>query len=105
MSKYKVLSASVQVDNSGDAEREYAIRAQFATQNGELTGIDSGIVEKEGVNLAYFNKNFGGENNMNVTFYGEAADNAETQCEVTAAVNTFITEATAIAVKEAEEEN
>lgn len=104
--KYKVESANLRVSNVNDEAREYTVAANFNTMGSELQRVEAGAVTTlEGVQLASFYTGFQNEKSLTITYYGEAKENAETQCSVNGAINTFIEEAVAIAVAEAEEEN
>lgn len=82
----KVVRATIRVNNSVDASKVYDIEADAEVNNGVVNNINSGTVKKDGSQVATFNS-YGNENlsiNHNV---GEKQE----QCEITAAVNTFIT--------------
>nr|DAD81689.1 MAG TPA: hypothetical protein [Myoviridae sp. ct9Ns12] len=83
----KVVRATIRVNNSVDASKVYDIEADAEVNNGVVNNINSGTVKKDGSQVATFNS-YGNENlsiNHNV---GERQE----QCEITAAVNTFITD-------------
>lgn len=83
----KVVRATIRVNNSVDASKVYDIEADAEVNNGVVNYINSGTVKKDGSQVATFNS-YGNENlsiNHNV---GEKQE----QCEITAAVNTFITD-------------
>lgn len=83
----KVVRATIRVNNSVDASKVYDIEADAEVNNGVVNNINSGTVKKDGSQVATFNS-YGNENlsiNHNV---GEKQE----QCEITAAVNTFITD-------------
>ena len=83
----KVVRATIRVNNSVDESKVYDIEADAEINNGIVGNINSGTVKKDGSQVATFNS-YGNENlsiNHNV---GEKQE----QCEITAAVNTFITD-------------
>lgn len=83
----KLVKATIRVNNSVDASKVYDIEAEAEISNGFVGNINSGKVKKDGSQVATFNS-YGNENlsiNHNV---GEKQE----QCEITAAVNTFITD-------------
>ena len=86
----KLVRATVRVNNSVDESKVYDIEADAEINNGIVGSINSGKVKKDGSQVATFNS-YGNENlsiNHNV---GEKQE----QCEITAAVNTFIADAKA----------
>lgn len=59
-------SANIAVDNSADEARVYDIKGNVNYQSGSMASIDSGIVTKDGVEIAYFNH--WNDNNQQVTW-------------------------------------
>lgn len=83
----KLVKATIRVNNSVDESKVYDIEAEAEINSGFVGSINSGTVKKDGSQVATFNS-YGNENlsiNHNV---GEKQE----QCEITAAVNTFITD-------------
>lgn len=64
----KLNSANVSANNSEDEARVYDITANINVVGGKVSNIDSGVVTKDGVEVASFSK--WGENNSNKSFYG-----------------------------------
>lgn len=64
----KLNSANVSANNSVDEVRVYNITANINVVGGKVSSIDSGVVTKDGVEVASFSK--WGENNSNKSFYG-----------------------------------
>ena len=64
----KLNSANVSANNSVDESRVYDITANINVVGGKVSNIDSGVVTKNGVEVASFSK--WGENNSNKSFYG-----------------------------------
>lgn len=82
----KVVRATIRVNNSVDASKVYDIEADAEVNNGVVNNINSGTVKKDGSQVATFNS-YGNEN---LSINHNVGDKQE-QCEITAAVNTFIT--------------
>jgi hypothetical protein len=81
----KLNSANVSCDNSVDTERVYDIKANANLQGDNLSSMDSGVVMKDGVQVATFN--MWGEN-FNPSF-NNVADVME-MCAILTAITTFI---------------
>ena len=92
----KVLNARVFVSNKEAEVKEYVIGANFNTEKGKLVRIDGGNVTKEDVTYATFNTGYGDEKSITITYYNEALNNFEIQCEVNKLINEF----TALAVSD-----
>lgn len=80
----KLVRATVRVNNSVDESKVYDIEAD-AEINNVVGNINSGTVKKDGSQVATFNS-YGNEN---LSINHNVGDKQE-QCEITAAVNTFI---------------
>lgn len=65
----RVLSASVEVSNSGDAARQYGITAHVDIQEGKVTNVHQGVVTdiESNNHLADFNS-YGNAESMSVTY-------------------------------------
>lgn len=81
----KLNSANVSCDNSVDTERVYDIKANANLQGDNLSSMDSGVVMKDGVQVATFN--MWGEN-FNPSF-NNVSDVME-MCAILTAITTFI---------------
>ena len=81
----KLNSANVSCDNSVDTERVYDIKANANLQGDNLSSMDSGVVMKDGVQVATFN--MWGEN-FNPSF-NNVTDVME-MCAILTAITTFI---------------
>lgn len=81
----KLVKATVRVNNSVDESKVYDIEAEAEISNGFVGNINSGKVRKDGSEVATFNS-YGNEN---LSINHNVGDKQE-QCEITAAVNTFI---------------
>lgn len=103
VSDLKVVSANVRVDNSNQTEGKYKIGASFRTKDGEIKGIDSGVVTEDGKQLASFYKNIEVEDSLHVTYINEAVENVSIQCEINQLINDFVAVAITKAVEETEE--
>lgn len=80
----KLNSANVSANNSEDEARVYDITANINVVGGKVSNIDSGVVTKNGVEVASFSK--WGENNSNKSFYGVSD---EEQCVILNEINAF----------------
>lgn len=80
----KLNSANVSANNSVDEVRVYNITANINVVGGKVSSIDSGVVTKDGVEVASFSK--WGENNSNKSFYGVTD---EEQCIILNEINAF----------------
>lgn len=80
----KLNSANVSANNSEDEARVYDITANINVVGGKVSNIDSGVVTKNGVEVASFSK--WGENNSNKSFYGVSD---EEQCIILNEINAF----------------
>lgn len=71
----RVLSASVEVSNSGDAARQYGITAHVDIQDGKVTNVHQGIVTdiESNSHLADFNS-WGGAERLEMTYSGAATE-------------------------------
>lgn len=81
-----LVEKSERVSNANDADRVFDVSANVRTSNGGVGNIDSGMVVKNGVQLASFNS-YGG-NSLNINYAGgtEEVDRAA----VLAAIEGFI---------------
>lgn len=84
----RVLSASVEVSNSGDAARQYGITAHVDIQEGKVTNVHQGIVTdiESNSHLADF-RNDGGMGGLTITYQTSAGRGA-----ILTAVEDFIAE-------------
>lgn len=62
----KLNSANVAADNSVDETKMYDINANVNIQGETVVSIDSGMVKKDGMDVASFSK--WGENSLNINF-------------------------------------
>lgn len=92
MTKVKVEGYQLRVSNASDEAKVYDINCTINVNNKTVGNIDGGMVMKEGVNVASFNR--WDANNLNVTYMGI---DTEAQCAVNAAINEFIEAATILA--------
>lgn len=81
----KLNSANVSVDNHVDESRKYDISARANLNDGNLQSVDSGVVMKEGVQVATFSMC---SNNLTQSFQG-VTDVME-MCEILTTITTFI---------------
>ena len=81
----KLNSANVSCDNSVDTERMYDIKANANLQGDNLSSMDSGVVMKDGVQVATFN--MWGEH-FNPSF-NNVSDPME-MCTILMAITTFV---------------
>lgn len=81
----KLNSANVSVDNLVDESRKYDIQAKANLNDGNLQSVDSGVVTKEGVQVATFSM---WSNNLTPSFQN-VADVME-MCAILTAITTFI---------------
>lgn len=95
MTKVKVESYQLRVSNASDEARVYDISCTLNVNNGKVGNVDSGMVMKEGANVANFNR--WDANSLNVTYMGI---DAEAQCAVNTAINEFIEAATTLATSQ-----
>ena len=84
----RVLSAQVEVSNSGDAARQYGITAHVDIQEGKVTNVHQGVVTDIETNnhLADFNS-WGGAERLEMTYQTSAGRGA-----ILTAVEDFIAE-------------
>lgn len=99
MTKVKVESYQLRVSNASDEAKVYDINCTINVNNKTVGNIDGGMVMKNGVTVASFNR--WDENNLNVTYMGI---DTEAQCAVNAAINEFIEAATTLATTSASAE-
>ena len=92
MTKVTVESYQLLVSNASDEAKVYDINCTINVNNKTVGNIDGGMVMKNGVTVASFNR--WDTNNLNVTYMGVEA---EEQCTITRAINEFITAATTLA--------
>lgn len=85
------MSASVEVSNSGDAERQYGITAHVDIQEGKVTNVHQGIVTdiESNSHLADFNS-WGGAERLEMTYQTSAGRGS-----ILTAVEDFIAEVAA----------
>ena len=81
----KLNSANVSVDNLVDESRKYDISARANLDDGNLQSVDSGVVMKEGAQVATFSM---WSNNLTPSFQG-VTDVME-MCAILTAITTFI---------------
>ena len=81
----KLNSANVSVDNLVDETRTYDINAKANLNEGNLQSVDSGVVTKEGVQVATFSMWC---NNLTPSFHN-VTDVME-MCAILTAITTFI---------------
>ena len=81
----KLNSANVSVDNLVDESRKYDISARANLNDGNLQSVDSGVVIKEGVQVATFSM---WSNNLTPSFHN-VTDVME-MCAILTAITTFI---------------
>ena len=92
MTKVTVESYQLRVSNASDEAKVYDINCTMNVNNKTVGNIDGGMVMKNGVTVASFNR--WDANNLNVTYMGV---DAEEQCTITMAINEFIAAATTLA--------
>ena len=92
MTKVTVESYQLRVSNASDEAKVYDISCIMNVNDKTVGNIDGGMVMKNGVTVASFNR--WSENNLNVTYMGVEA---EEQCTITTAINEFIAAATTLA--------
>ena len=92
MTKVTVESYQLRVSNASDEAKVYDINCTINVNNKTVGNIDGGMVMKNGVTVASFNR--WDANNLNVTYMGVEA---EEQCAITTAINEFIAAATTLA--------
>ena len=81
----KLNSANVSVDNLVDESRKYDIQAKANLNDGNLQSVESGVVTKEGAQVATFSM---WSNNLNPSFHN-VTDVME-MCAILTAITTFI---------------
>lgn len=86
VSAIKLNSAQVKYDNSVNTERVYDIEVNVNLQGENIVSFDSGVLKKDGVQMASFSKH--GKNQMSVNF-NNVSDSTEMYA-ILMAVNTFI---------------
>lgn len=92
MTKVTVESYQLRVSNASDEAKVYDINCTINVNNKTVGNIDGGMVMKNGVTVASFNR--WDANNLNVTYIGVEA---EEQCTITTVINEFIAAATTLA--------
>ena len=85
--KVRTKSSVELYDNKCDESRVYDIEADVHVSEGEMDSIDSGVLRKDGAQMAQFN--WWGENRLNITYQGVSV--AERN-EINIAVDAFINE-------------
>lgn len=85
--KVRTKSSVELYDNKCDESRVYDIEADVHVSEGEMDSIDSGVLRKNGVQMAQFN--WWGENHLNITYQGV---NVTERNDVNIAVDVFINE-------------
>lgn len=88
MTKVKIENYQMRVSNALDEQRKYSISCTLNILNDKVISIMNGCVLDDINLVADFN--MWSENNLQLTFRNVSK---ETQCNVTEAVNEFITEA------------
>ena len=83
----KMNSANVSVDNLVDESRVYDINAKANLNEGNLQSVDSGVVTKEGVQVATFSM---WSNNLTPSFHN-VADVME-MCAILTSITTFVSD-------------
>ena len=92
MTKVTVESYQLRVSNASDEAKVYDINCTINVNNKTVGNIDGGMVTKNGVTVASFNR--WDANNLNVTYMGVET---EEQCTITTAINEFIKAAATLA--------
>ena len=92
MTKVTVESYQLRVSNASDEAKVYDINCTINVNNKTVGNIDGGMVMKNGVTVASFNR--WDANNLNVTNMGVEA---EEPCTIQTAINAFIAAATTLA--------
>ena len=92
MTKVTVESYQLRVSNASDEAKVYDINCTINVNNKTVGNIDGGMVMKNGVTVASFNR--WDANNLNVTYMGVET---EEQCTITTAINEVIVAATTLA--------
>ena len=92
MTKVTVESYQLRVSNASDEAKVYDINCTINVNNKTVGNIDGGMVMKNGVSVASFNR--WDVNNLNVNYIGV---DTEEQCTITTAINEFIVAATSLA--------
>lgn len=85
--KVRTKSSVELYDNKSDESRGYDIEADIHVSDGEVNSMDSGVLRKDGTQIAQFN--WWGENRLNITYQGVSV--AERN-EINIAVDAFINE-------------
>lgn len=85
--KIKTKSSVELYDNKNDETRVYDIEADVRISEHEVDSVDSGVLKKDGVQMAQFN--WWGENRLNITYQGVVL---EERNDINVAVDTFIRE-------------
>ena len=91
MTKVTVESYQLRVSNASDEARVYDISCTINVNDKTVGNIDGGMVMKNGVSVASFNR--WDVNNLNVNYIGV---DTEEQCTITTAINEFIAAATTL---------
>ena len=92
MTKVTVESYQLRVSNASDEAKVYDINCTINVNNKTVGNIDGGMVMKNGVSVASFNR--WDVNNLNVNYIGV---DTEEQCTITTAINEVIGAATTLA--------
>ena len=92
MTKVTVESYQLRVSNASDAAKVYDISCMMHVNDKPVGNIDGGMVMKNGVSVASFNR--WDVNNLNVNYIGV---DTEEQCTITTAINEVIAAATTLA--------
>lgn len=86
MAKFEKLQrANVEVSNSDETSRKYAITAEAQVANGNVENFNNGKVMKGEMYVATFHRR--SAQNLNVTFNNVEA---EEQCAILAEINAFV---------------
>ena len=91
MTKVTVESYQLRVSNASDEAKVYDISCIINVNDKTVGNIDGGMVMKNGVSVASFNR--WDVNNLNVNYIGVET---EEQCTITTAINEFISAATTL---------
>ena len=92
MTKVTVESYQLQESNASDEAKVYDINCTINVNNKTVGNIEGGMVMKNGVSVASFNR--WDVNNLNVNYIG--VETVE-QCTITTGINEFIAAATTLA--------
>lgn len=81
----KLNSANVSCNNGVDTEREYEIAANINLQEGKLSSVENGVVNKGDVQVAVFRKS---GRNFSPSFIG--VSEMSEMCTILTAINNFV---------------